>query len=70
MFWHTECGILCRQGGGFMNIKMDKLIARLGITIRYSPVYSLWSNGINEQNHASCDVTVNKLMEKKKGGSD
>ena len=45
---------------------MDKLIARLGVTIRYGPAYSLWSNGLNEQNHASCDLTIKKLLEDRK----
>merc|ERR1712002_978683 len=27
-----------------------------------------WSNGINERNHASCDLTIKKLMEDKKIG--
>ena len=49
-----------------MNIKIDELILRLGITIRYGPTYSPWSNSINEKNHACCDVTVKKLMEDKK----
>merc|ERR1712098_14596 len=30
--------------------------------------YSPWSNGINERNHASCDMTIKKLMEDKNIG--
>ena len=41
-------------------------IARLGVTFRYGPASSPWSNGINEQNHASCDLTIKKLMEERK----
>ena len=41
-------------------------MSNLGISISYGPAYSPWSNGINERNHASCDVTIRKLMEEKK----
>merc|ERR1711867_207939 len=27
-----------------------------------------WSNGINERNHASCDITIKKVMEDNKTG--
>ena len=47
---------------------MDELIAILGVTERYGLAYGLWSNGFNERNHASCDITVKKLMEEKKIG--
>merc|ERR1711889_24350 len=52
----------------FKNVKMDELISKLGISISYGPTYSPWSNGINERNHASCDLTIKKLMEDKKIG--
>merc|ERR1712082_471973 len=47
----------------FKDIKMDELVSKLGISISYGPAYSLWSYGINESNHALCDLTVKKLME-------
>lgn len=47
-------------------MKMDELISRLGITIRYGPAYSPWSNGINKRNHASCDIMVRILIEDRK----
>ena len=49
-----------------MKTKMNKLIVRLGVTIRYGPAYSSWSNGINDWNHTSCDLTIKKPMEDKK----
>ena len=55
-------GFYTHNGCEFVNIKMNKLNARLGITIRYGPFYSLWSNGINDKNYANCDMTINKLM--------
>jgi len=45
---------------------MDKLIARLRVTIRYGPTYSVWSYGINKKNNASSDIIIKKLMEEKK----
>ena len=34
--------------------------------IRFGPAYLPWSNGINERNHASADLTIKKMMEEKK----
>merc|ERR1711889_47621 len=61
-------GFYADNGTEFKNIKMDELISKLGISINYGPSYSPWSNGINEINHASCDLTIKKLMEDKKIG--
>ena len=52
----------------FKNVKIDELISKLGISISYDPAYSPWSNGMIERNHASCDLTIKKLMEDKKIG--
>merc|ERR1712101_64938 len=61
-------GFYADNGTDFKNIKMDELISKLGISINYGPAYSPWSNGINERNHASCDITIKKLMDDKKTG--
>ena len=61
-------GYYADNGTEFKNVKMDELISKLGISISYGPAYSPWSNGINERNHASCDLTIKKLMEDKKIG--
>merc|ERR1712114_113854 len=61
-------GFYADNGTEFKNIKMDEFISKLGISISYGPAYSPWSNGINERNHASCDMTIKKLMEDKKIG--
>ena len=45
---------------------MDELVSKLGITIRYGPAYSPWSNGTNERNHASCDIKIKKILEENK----
>ena len=56
-------GFFADNGGEFANIKLDKLTSKLGLTVKFGPSYSLWSNGINERNHASADITIKKLME-------
>merc|ERR1712029_1307083 len=61
-------GYYADNGTEFKNIKMDGLVSKLGISISYGPAYSPWSNGIYERNHASCDLTIKKLMEDKKIG--
>ena len=61
-------GYYADNGSEFRNIKMDEFVGKLGIKIVFGPAYSPWSNGINERNHASCDITIKKLMEEKKGG--
>merc|ERR1712030_9929 len=54
------------NGGEFANIKLDELTSKLGLSVKFGPSYSPWSNGINERNHASADITIKKLMEEKK----
>ena len=34
--------------------------------MKFGPAYSPWSNGLNERNHASADITIRKMMEDKK----
>ena len=35
------------NGGEFVNVKIDKLMARSGVTVRYGSTYSPWLNRIN-----------------------
>ena len=67
-FWNPGTGYYADNGTEFKNIKMDELVSKLGIRISYGPAYSPWSNGNNKRNHASCDITIKKLMEDKKIG--
>ena len=53
------------NGGEFLNVKLDELTSKLGLTVRFGPAYSPWRNGINERNHASADQTIEKLLEEK-----
>merc|ERR1712243_67090 len=59
-------GYYADNGTEFKNVKMDELISKLGISINYGPAYSPWSNGINERNHASCDITIKKSYGRQK----
>ena len=59
-------GFFADNGGEFANIKLDELTSTLGLTVKFGPSYSSWSNGINERNHASADITIKKLMEEHK----
>ena len=67
-FGIPSVGYFADNGAEFKNVKMDELVSKLGINIKYGPAYILWSNGINERNHASCDIIIKKLMEDKKIG--
>ena len=59
-------GYYTDNGGEFWNMNMDELITRCGVTVKYGLACSLSSNGNNERNHASCDITIKKLIEEKK----
>ena len=45
---------------------MDELVSKLGITIRYGPEYSPWSNETDDTNHASGDIKIRKILEENK----
>ena len=59
-------GFFADNEGEFTNIKLDELTSKLEFTVRFGPSYSPWSNGLNERNHASADLTIKKLMEENK----
>ena len=52
--------------GEFANLKLDELMSKLGLTVKFGPAFSLCSNGINERNHTAANITIRKLMEDKK----
>ena len=41
-------------------------MSKLGLTVKFGPAYSPWSNGINKRNYASANITIKKLIEEKK----
>ena len=38
----------------------------MGVSVKLGPSHSPWSNGLNDRNHASADITIKKLIEEKK----
>ena len=50
------------NGGEFRNPIMMEAASKLGIKIFLTAGNSPWSNGKNERNHYTCDVTVDKLL--------
>ena len=58
-------GYWADNGGEFSNVKMDELCSKLNMSIKFGPSYSPWSNGLNERNHASADITIKKLLDEK-----
>ena len=48
-------GFFADNRGEFSNLKLDELTSKLGLTVKFGPAYSPWSNGLNERNHASAD---------------
>ena len=59
-------GFFANNGGKFANVKLDELMSKLGLRVKICLAYSPWSNGLNERNHASADLTIKKLVEEKK----
>ena len=59
-------GFFADKCGEFANLKLDELMNKLGLTVKFGPAFSLCSNGINERNHTAADITIRKLMEDKK----
>ena len=56
-------GFWCDNGGEFRNFKMEEFMNKLGLKIDFTPSHSPWANGVNERNHYSCDVIVQRVME-------
>ena len=59
-------GFFADNIGELANIKLDELTSKLGLSISFGSEYSPWSNGLNERNHASADITIKKMMEENK----
>ena len=54
-------GFYSDNGGEFCNKLLEEYVRKTGCTQRLTPAFSPWSNGGNERNHFSCDVTMKKL---------
>lgn len=54
-------GFYSDNGGEFNNWELAELSKNLNFNISCSASYSPWQNGMNERNHAVCDIIVKKL---------
>ena len=48
---YPAVGFWADNSGEFKNSKIDEFTNKLGLTIKFGPAYSPWSNGVNEHNH-------------------
>ena len=62
-FGFPSVGFWADNGGEFQNEELNEYASKFGFTVKFGPPYSPWSNGLNERNHHSADVTVNKMLE-------
>ena len=62
-FGFPSQGFWMDNGTEFKNCDLNEYASKFGFTIKFGPTYSPWSNGLNERNHYSADVTVRKMME-------
>ena len=62
-FGFPSVGFWADNGTEFKNKEMNEFASKFGFKIAFGPTYSPWSNGLNERNHYSCDITVRKIME-------
>ena len=51
------------NGGEFANTELRELGEQYGIVIKHTPAYSPWANGLNERNHATVDLMLEKMLE-------
>ena len=56
-------GIFADNGGEFKNPQMKEAAAKYDISLSLTAARSPWSNGKNEREHYTCDLTIEKLME-------
>lgn len=51
------------NGGEFANDEMRELGNQFGINIKHTAAYSPCANGLNERNHATVDIMMQKMLE-------
>ena len=54
---------LMDNGGEFANDELRELGNQFGINIKHTAAYAPWANEINERNHASIDIMMEKMLE-------
>ena len=62
-FGFPSIGFWADNGTEFKNDQLNEYASKFGFTVKFGPPYSPWSNGLNERNHYSADVTVSKMLE-------
>ena len=62
-FGFPSIGFWADNGTEFRNDELNEYASKFGFTVKFGPPYSPWSNGLNERNHYSADVTVSKMLE-------
>ena len=55
--------LLMDNGGEFANDEMRELGNHFGIRIKHTAAYAPWANGLNERNHYTVDVMMDKMIE-------
>ena len=63
VFGCPTTGFWADNGTEFQNQHLRELCQKWKKTLSFGAPYSPWSNGINERNHASCDIVVEKLLD-------
>ena len=53
---------LMDNGGQFANDELRELGNQFGINTKHTAAFALWGNGINEYNHASIDIMMEKCL--------
>ena len=51
------------NGGEFANDEMRELGNQFGISINHTAAYNPWDNGLNEKNHCTVDIMMEKMLE-------
>ena len=54
---------LMDNGGESADDELQELGNQFGINIKHTAAYAPWANGINEHNHASIDIMMEKMLE-------
>ena len=49
-------------GGEFANSELTELGNQYGVIIKHTAAYSPWANGLNERNHATVDLMLQKML--------
>ena len=70
MIARLDVGFHANNGREFTNVEQDELTSKQGITVKCGSAFSSWSNGLNERNHISFDITIKKLKKDKKTALD